>query len=99
MPAEPQAPLGVTPNLSPSWASKRLAVGHSSPAAPPSADLHQGRGLLPQETELIRNIQELLKRTIMQAVNQIRWVSSPQGDPWPPTPQAGFGQEVRVTRP
>lgn len=96
VPAEPQAPLGVTPNLSPSWASKWLTVG---PAALPSADLHQGWGLLPQEAELIRNIQELLKRTIMQAVNQIRWVSSPRGDPWPPTPQAGFGQEVRVTRP
>lgn len=35
----------------------------------------------------------------MQAVNQIRWVASPQGDPRPHTPQSGFGQEVRVTRP
>lgn len=34
-------------------------------------------GLLPQEAELIRNIQELLRRTIMQAVNQIRWVFCP----------------------
>lgn len=31
--------------------------------------------LVLQEAELIRNIQELLKRTIMEAVNQIRWVS------------------------
>jgi hypothetical protein len=33
-----------------------------------------------QETELIRNIQELLKRTIGQAVDQIRWVTAaPEG--------------------
>lgn len=41
------------------------------------AGLCYSEGLSPiQETELIRNIQELLKRTISQAVGQIRWVTA-----------------------
>lgn len=55
-------------------------------------------GLLPQEAELIRNIQELLKRTITQAVNQIRWVSVVARLPRLLTPWAGSGQEAGVSR-
>lgn len=54
------------------WAFKGLTVGPYQPGHPQI--LTRGGGFLPQEAELIRNIQELLKRTIMQAVNQIRWV-------------------------
>lgn len=57
-------PLGVTPSSAPPQGLR----------ARRSSDSHQGGGLLPQEAELIRNIQELLKRTIKQAVSQIRWV-------------------------
>uniref|UniRef100_A0A8C9JIY7 Tektin n=1 Tax=Panthera tigris altaica TaxID=74533 RepID=A0A8C9JIY7_PANTA len=52
------------------WAFKGLTVGPYQPGHPQI--LTRGGGFLPQEAELIRNIQELLKRTIMQAVNQIR---------------------------
>lgn len=60
-------------------------------------------GLLPQETELIRNIQELLKRTIMQAVNQIRWVSVVPRPPLSPHPlgwlwAGSWGEQARSLR-
>lgn len=48
-----------------------------------------------QETELIKNIQELLKRTMAQAVGQIRWVTAATGGPegWmPPNPCPKAGQ-------
>ena len=82
VPAEPPTPLDITSSFNPSWAFRRLTVVPQQPC--PLPELHQGWGFLPQEAELIRNIQELLKRTIMQAVNQIRWVSSRQDDPCPP---------------
>lgn len=52
-----------------------------------------------QETELIRNIQELLKRTMGQAVGQIRWVTAaPEGpDRWTSlnsVPKAGLRREA-----
>ncbi|KAG8506369.1 Tektin-4 [Galemys pyrenaicus] len=65
---------------------------HLPPAGPARpAPRHEGPspgwGLSPQEAELIRNIQELLKRTIEQATGQIRWVTARA--PRAPTPAPG----------
>lgn len=84
VPAEPPTSRDVAPSFNPSWAVQRLPVGSQQPCPP--SELHQRWGFLPQEAELIRNIQELLKRTIMQAVNQIRWVSTGRTTPLSPQP-------------
>lgn len=82
------------------WAFKGLTMGPHQPGHPQI--LTREWGLLPQEAELIRNIQELLKRTIMQAVNQIRWVSVVPHPPLSPHPlgwlwAGSWGEQVGVS--